>query len=114
MGADAFAGSGQRSISCAGSNAGGSGDDAVKGVERLLQERRRAEIAARIASGAFTVEDPGLVCLLLDFLARFSSPCCCLCVAGFSQKWVLLKVCGGGEAGSFQNRCSARCFGAIA
>lgn len=64
VGADAFAGSGQRSISCAGSNAGGSGtpgDDAVKEVERRLQEKRRAEIAAKIAAGEFTVEDPGLV-----------------------------------------------------
>ncbi|KAL6545250.1 hypothetical protein OROGR_009124 [Orobanche gracilis] len=30
-------------------------DDAVKDVERLLEEKRRAELSARIASGEFTV-----------------------------------------------------------
>ncbi|XP_068664494.1 protein LUTEIN DEFICIENT 5, chloroplastic-like isoform X2 [Aristolochia californica] len=33
---------------------------AVKEVERLLQEKRRAEISARIASGEFTLEGSGL------------------------------------------------------
>lgn len=33
--------------------------DGVKSVERLLEEKRRAELSARIASGEFTVEKTG-------------------------------------------------------
>lgn len=49
-------------ISCSSSNGRGpdtNEDDGVKGVERLLEETRRAEIATRIASGEFTVDESG-------------------------------------------------------
>lgn len=44
------------------SDRGGVGDpveNGVKRVEKLLEEKRRAELSARIASGAFTVEKAG-------------------------------------------------------
>lgn len=34
-------------------------DDSIKSVERLLEEKRRAELSSRIASGEFTVQKPG-------------------------------------------------------
>ena len=34
-------------------------EDAVKKVECILEEKRRAELSARIASGEFTVDKPG-------------------------------------------------------
>jgi hypothetical protein len=34
-------------------------DDGVKSVEQLQEEKRRAELSARIASGEFTVEQSG-------------------------------------------------------
>lgn len=45
-------------VSCSYSSNGRGGpeDDSVKDVERLLEEKRRAELSARIASGEFTVE----------------------------------------------------------
>lgn len=48
-------------IVCASTNGRGpeSADSAVKDVERLLEEKRRAELSARIASGDFTVERSG-------------------------------------------------------
>lgn len=36
-------------------------DQGVKKVEKLLEEKRRAELSARIASGEFTVEQSGYV-----------------------------------------------------
>ncbi|MQL77382.1 hypothetical protein Taro_009798, partial [Colocasia esculenta] len=42
----------------------GDEDQTVKEVERLLGERRRAELEARIASGEFTVEQPSYISLL--------------------------------------------------
>ncbi|GFP95752.1 protein lutein deficient 5 chloroplastic [Phtheirospermum japonicum] len=47
-------------VSCSYSSNGNGGpeDDAVKDVERLLEEKRRAELSARIASGEFTVGKP--------------------------------------------------------
>ncbi|KAL8557740.1 hypothetical protein ACS0TY_005011 [Phlomoides rotata] len=49
---------GNRVVSCSsssnGNGRGGPKDDAVKELERLLQEKRRAELSARIASGEFT------------------------------------------------------------
>ena len=44
------------SCSASGNGRGAPGDDAVKDVERRLEEKRRAELSARIASGEFTVE----------------------------------------------------------
>lgn len=52
-------------ISCSDSSngrgpSGGDGDDFqnvdVKGVERLVEEKRRAELSTRISSGEFTVD----------------------------------------------------------
>lgn len=57
-----FAGSfGLSMITCASSNGRepDSVDGGVKSVERLLEEKRRAELSARIASGEFTVEKSG-------------------------------------------------------
>ncbi|RWR89019.1 protein LUTEIN DEFICIENT 5, chloroplastic-like protein isoform X1 [Cinnamomum micranthum f. kanehirae] len=54
-------------ISCSSLNGRGpetSEDDGVKGVERLLEEKRRAEMSARIASGEFTVDESGFLPLL--------------------------------------------------
>lgn len=52
-----FAGNSVVSCSLSG-NGRGPGEDAVKDVDRLLEEKRRAELSARIASGEFTVEKP--------------------------------------------------------
>ncbi|KAJ0080522.1 hypothetical protein Patl1_24370 [Pistacia atlantica] len=50
-----------RTVTCCSSNGREPepGDGAVKRVERLLEEKRRAELSARIASGEFTVESSG-------------------------------------------------------
>lgn len=64
------AGYGYFPISCSSLNGRGpetSEDDGVKGVERLLEEKRRAEMSARIASGEFTVDDSGYMLGLLCF-----------------------------------------------
>lgn len=50
------------SCSSSGNGRGGPREDAVKDVERLLEEKRRAELSARIASGEFTVEKPRYKC----------------------------------------------------
>ena len=50
------------SCSASGNGRGAPGDDAVKDVERRLEEKRRAELSARIASGEFTVEKPRYEC----------------------------------------------------
>lgn len=56
-----FLGVGKLVIVCASSNGRGpeSLEDGVKKVESILEEKRRAELSARIASGEFTVEKPG-------------------------------------------------------
>lgn len=57
------------------SSAGGGGEDqAVKEVERLLKERQKAELASRIASGEFTVQQPGFA--PLTHFRPFISNCC--------------------------------------
>lgn len=51
-----------------GDRGGGVGDpveNGVKRVEKFLEEKRRAELSARIASGAFTVEKTGYEYMLL-------------------------------------------------
>lgn len=64
-----------RSFRCSSSsNDRGDEDQAVTEVQRPLEENRRAELAARIASGEFTVQQPGSVALLLfSFVNLFFS-----------------------------------------
>lgn len=65
-----------RSIRCSSSSDGGSPESqsedsskqAVKEVERLLEEKRREELATRIASGEFTVSQSGLAPSILSKL----------------------------------------------
>ncbi|XP_060186623.1 protein LUTEIN DEFICIENT 5, chloroplastic [Lycium barbarum] len=49
-------------------------DKGVKKVEKLVEEKRRAELSARIASGAFTVEQPGFPSLLKNGLSKLGVP----------------------------------------
>ncbi|XP_077226862.1 cytochrome P450, family 97, subfamily A, polypeptide 3 [Tasmannia lanceolata] len=63
-------------ISCSSSNGRepDSTGDAVKDVERLLEEKRRQEMAARIASGEFTVERTGFIGQLRKGLTDLGVP----------------------------------------
>lgn len=49
-------------------------DKEVKKVEELLQEKRRAQLSARIASGEFTVEQTGFPSLLINGLSKLGVP----------------------------------------
>ncbi|NP_001234049.1 cytochrome P450-type monooxygenase 97A29 [Solanum lycopersicum] len=49
-------------------------DEGVKKVEKLLDEKRRAELSARIASGEFTVEQSGFPSLLKNGLSKLGVP----------------------------------------
>lgn len=49
-------------------------DEGVKKVEKLLEEKRRAELSARIASGEFTVEQSGFSSLLKNGLSKLGVP----------------------------------------
>ncbi|KAL6956149.1 hypothetical protein U1Q18_043040 [Sarracenia purpurea var. burkii] len=49
-------------------------DNGDKDAERLLEEKRRAELSARIASGEFTVERPGFPLLLKNNLSKLGAP----------------------------------------
>lgn len=49
-------------------------DDGVKGVEELLEEKRRAELAARIASGEFTVKQSSFPLKLRNNLSKLGIP----------------------------------------
>ncbi|KAK6791832.1 hypothetical protein RDI58_010913 [Solanum bulbocastanum] len=49
-------------------------DEGVKKVEKLLEEKRRAELSARIASGEFTVEQSGFPSLLKNGLSKLGVP----------------------------------------
>lgn len=51
-----------------------SADNGVKSVERLLEEKRRAELSARIASGEFTVQKSGFPSLLKNSLSKIGVP----------------------------------------
>ncbi|TYG87072.1 hypothetical protein ES288_A13G183300v1 [Gossypium darwinii] len=51
-----------------------SADNGVKSVERLLEEKRRAELSARIASGEFTVQKSGFPSLLKNGLSKIGVP----------------------------------------
>ncbi|KAL8201979.1 hypothetical protein R6Q57_011126 [Mikania cordata] len=49
-------------------------EESGKSLEMLREEKRRAELSARIASGEFTVEKPSLGSLLVSGLARLGVP----------------------------------------
>ncbi|KAL8160118.1 hypothetical protein V2J09_001655 [Rumex salicifolius] len=64
-------------ITCASSNGkqpNGSIQDGEKSVEKLLEEQRRAELSARIASGAFTVEQSSVSAGLRNSLSKLGIP----------------------------------------
>ncbi|XP_078441726.1 cytochrome P450, family 97, subfamily A, polypeptide 3 [Wolffia australiana] len=67
------------SVVCSASSSStkpGKDDDnqAVKDVERLLEEKRRAELASRIASGEFTVAKTGFVPRFRESLMKLGAP----------------------------------------
>eukprot|EP00262_Sarcandra_glabra_P004108 TRINITY_DN150_c0_g1_i2.p1 TRINITY_DN150_c0_g1~~TRINITY_DN150_c0_g1_i2.p1 ORF type:complete len:622 (+),score=104.28 TRINITY_DN150_c0_g1_i2:196-2061(+) len=65
------------SITCSSANGRGpdfSDDNGVKSAERVLYEQKRAELAARIASGEFTVEHSGWVSSLRKGLSTLGVP----------------------------------------
>nr|XP_016501972.1 PREDICTED: protein LUTEIN DEFICIENT 5, chloroplastic-like [Nicotiana tabacum] len=49
-------------------------NEGVKTVEKLLEEKRRAELSARIASGEFTVEQTGFPSLVKNGLSKLGVP----------------------------------------
>ncbi|KAG6735620.1 hypothetical protein POTOM_061741 [Populus tomentosa] len=60
-------------IACASSSNGRepeSVDNGVKKVERILEQKRRAELSARIASGEFTVQQSGFPSVLRNGLSK--------------------------------------------
>ncbi|XAR48354.1 hypothetical protein NMG60_11031161 [Bertholletia excelsa] len=68
-------------ISCSSSSSNGrepsnsnSVDQGVKNVEKLLEEKRRAQLSARIASGEFTVQRSGFPSLLKNGLSKLGIP----------------------------------------
>ncbi|XP_047964332.1 protein LUTEIN DEFICIENT 5, chloroplastic isoform X2 [Salvia hispanica] len=69
-----FAGNSVVSCSASGNGRGAPGDDAVKDVERRLEEKRRAELSARIASGEFTVEKQSFQSQLENGLSKLGLP----------------------------------------
>ncbi|XP_010264030.1 PREDICTED: protein LUTEIN DEFICIENT 5, chloroplastic-like [Nelumbo nucifera] len=73
-------------ITCSSSNGRkpNSGGDGVKSVERLLEEKKRADLYARIASGEFTVQKSGFLSLLRNGLSKLGVPREFL---GFLSKW---------------------------
>ncbi|EHA8591274.1 protein LUTEIN DEFICIENT 5, chloroplastic [Cocos nucifera] len=52
----------------------GEDDPAVKEVERILEEKRRAQLAARIASGDFTGQQPGWISVVKSGLSKLGPP----------------------------------------
>ncbi|EEF50061.1 cytochrome P450, putative [Ricinus communis] len=63
-------------ISCASSKGREpeSEEDPVKSVERILEEKRRAELSAKIASGEFTVQQSGFPSILRNGLSKLGVP----------------------------------------
>lgn len=63
-------------ITCASSNGKEpeSLDSEVKKVERILEEKRRAELSARIASGEFTVKQSGFPSQVINGLPKLGVP----------------------------------------
>ncbi|OMO92953.1 Cytochrome P450 [Corchorus capsularis] len=51
-----------------------SADNGIKSVERLLEEKRRAELSARIASGEFTVKNSSFPSQLKNGLSKLGVP----------------------------------------
>ncbi|GAB2218540.1 hypothetical protein Droror1_Dr00001767 [Drosera rotundifolia] len=49
-------------------------DEGVKSVERLLEEKRRAELSSRIASGEFTVQSSGFPSVVRSALSKLGVP----------------------------------------
>ncbi|XP_015875605.2 protein LUTEIN DEFICIENT 5, chloroplastic [Ziziphus jujuba] len=49
-------------------------DNGVKGVEKLMEEKKRAELSARIASGEFTVKQSGFPSQMRNSLAKLGVP----------------------------------------
>uniref|UniRef100_A0A2P2MMZ1 Uncharacterized protein MANES_09G183600 n=1 Tax=Rhizophora mucronata TaxID=61149 RepID=A0A2P2MMZ1_RHIMU len=74
-------------IACFSSNGreGESGDSDVKGIERIVEERRRADLSARIASGEFTVQKSGFPSVLRNGLSKFGVP---NKILDFLFKWI--------------------------
>ncbi|WOL18249.1 protein LUTEIN DEFICIENT 5, chloroplastic [Canna indica] len=63
----------------------GDEDRAVKEVQQLLEEKRKVELAARIASGEFTVQQPGWVLVLRNGLSKLGPPG--LFLKGMLSRW---------------------------
>ncbi|KNA19445.1 hypothetical protein SOVF_061630 [Spinacia oleracea] len=63
-------------ITCSSSNGSRPGpiDDGVKSIEELVEEKRRAELAARIASGEFTVKQSSFSMKLRNNLSKLGLP----------------------------------------
>ncbi|CAL1361773.1 unnamed protein product [Linum trigynum] len=63
-------------ISCAASNGRKpeSADGGSKSEKKILEEKRRAELSARIASGAFTVEESGFPSIVKNGLSKLGVP----------------------------------------
>lgn len=76
---------GNRVVSCSnssnGNGRGGPKDNSVKEVEKLLQEKRRAELSARIASGEFTAGKSRYV-----MSCRVLTPCFICCTLSIRTK----------------------------
>ncbi|KAF2307371.1 hypothetical protein GH714_026682 [Hevea brasiliensis] len=74
-------------ISCASSNGKEpeSTEGGVESVERILEEKRRAELSARIASGEFTVKKSGFPSILKNGLSKLGVP---NEILEFLLKWV--------------------------
>nr|QNS29944.1 cytochrome P450 [Nothapodytes nimmoniana] len=60
-------------------------EDAVKSVDRLLEQKRKAQLSSRIASGEFTVQQNGFPSLLRNGLSKLGVP---QEVLGFLFSWV--------------------------
>ncbi|KAL0402576.1 UNVERIFIED_CONTAM: protein LUTEIN DEFICIENT 5, chloroplastic [Sesamum latifolium] len=69
-----FNGNGVVSCSYSSNGKGGPKEDGIKDVERLVEEKRRAELSARIASGEFTVEKSSFQSQLKDGLLKLGLP----------------------------------------
>lgn len=78
---------GLSTITCSSSNGGEpeSVDSSIKNVEKQLEEKRRAELSSRIASGEFTVEQSGFPSVVKKSLSKLGVPSAIL---EFLLSWV--------------------------
>lgn len=78
---------GLSTITCSSSNGGEpeSVDSSIKNVEKQLEEKRRAELSSRIASGEFTVEQSGFPSVVKRSLSKLGVPSAIL---EFLLSWV--------------------------